>query len=99
MTAFLMQTGEAKYARTTDVYYPVHYAERRIFTKRPAATRKHLTDDTRTIHIWAPIKRLCARRHDGVPPEGSFLANLLKKHDIDAAAAPVPKQKDRSVVA
>ena len=99
VTAYLLATGEARFARTTDVYYPVHFANRRGFAKRPSVVRKQLTEDTRCIHIWAPIKRFCARRHDGVPPEGSYLAQLLKKHSIDPHAAPVADQKDRSVVA
>ena len=98
MSAYLKMTGEDRFARSTDVYYPVHFADRRIFTRRPALTRKHFTEETRCLHIWAPIKRFCARRFDGVPPEGSFLAQLLEQHGIDASAAPVADQKDRSVV-
>ena len=99
VTAFLQKTGEDKYARPTDVYYPVHFANRRAFAKRPGVVRNKLTEETRCIHIWAPIKRFCARRSEGVPPEGSYLAGLLKKHGIEAAAAPVADQKDRSVTA
>jgi len=99
VTAFLQQTGEDVHASPRDVYYPVHFANRRVFAKRPEKARENLTDNTRCIHIWAPIKRFCARRHGGLPPEGSFLAELLDKHGIDAAAAPVPEQKDRSVAA
>ena len=98
VTAFLQQTGEDKHARPTEYYYPVHFANRRAFAKRPMAVKRKLTENTRCIHIWAPIKRFCARKHDGVPPEGSYLAKLLEKHGIDAGAAPVADQKDRSVV-
>lgn len=99
VTAYLQMTGEDKHASPPEVYYPVHYANRRVFAKRPERTYQHLTDTTRCIHIWAPIKRFCARRSGGVPPEGSFLAELLEKHGIDAAAAAVPDQADRSVLA
>jgi len=99
VTAFLYKTGEYRHARPTDVYYPVPYAERRLFAKRPARTLEYLTDNTRCIHVWAPIKRFCARRSGGVPPEGSYLDGLLHKHGIDAGAARVPDQHDRSVVA
>ena len=98
LTAFLNMTGEIKHASPLAYYYPVHFAHRRIFTRRPKRTWNHTTEDTRCIHIWAPIKRLCARRHDGVPPEGSFLDSLMKKHRIDASLSPVADQKDRSVV-
>ncbi|GAB4285172.1 MAG: hypothetical protein Kow0058_04390 [Roseovarius sp.] len=98
VSAFLQMTGEDRHARPTDFYYPVHYANRRVFAKRPERTRRHLTENTRCIHIWAPIKRYCARRHGGVPPEGSFLAELLARHGIDAAQAAVPDQADRAVM-
>lgn len=99
VTAFLQKTGEDAHARPTDVYYPVSFANRRVFAKRPMRALAHLTENTRCIHLWAPIKRLCARRHGGVPPEGSYLAGLLERHGIDATAAAVPDQADRSVVA
>lgn len=99
VTAFLRASGEDRHARPTDVYYPVHFGKRRAFAKRPGIVRNKLTENTRCIHIWAPIKRFCARRSGGVPPEGSYLDGLLKQHGIDAAAAPVPDQQDRSVVA
>lgn len=99
VTAFLQASGEDAHARPTDYYYPVHFANRRAFAKRPEVVRNKLTENTRCIHIWAPIKRFCARRHNGVPPEGSFLAQLMAQHGIDAGAAPVADRKDRSVVA
>ncbi|PRY75503.1 hypothetical protein CLV80_11290 [Yoonia maritima] len=98
VTAFLRKTGEAKHARSTDVYYPVHFADRRIFIKRPMLTRKLLTEDTRCIHIWAPIKRFCAFMYDGIPPENSYLDVLLKKHDIDPRESPTIAQHDRGVL-
>ena len=98
VTAYLAQTGEIEHARPTDVYYPVHFADRRIFARRPMLTRKHLTDNTRCIHIWAPIKHFCAHRFGGIPPEGSYLDERLKHHGIDPREAPVIPQSDRSVV-
>ena len=98
VTAHLKQSGEIKHARTTDVYYPVHFAKRGIFLRRPLRTRQRFTNDTRCLHIWAPVKRMCAIRHDGVPRAGSFLSERLKHHGIDPLAAPVVLQKDRSVV-
>ena len=97
VTAFLQKTGEDVHARPTDFYYPVSFANRRVFAKRPMKTLEQLTENTRCIHIWAPIKRFCARRSGGVPPEGSYLATLVEKHGIDPAAAPVPDQSDRAV--
>lgn len=98
VTAFLAQSGEIAHARDVDVYYPMPFADRRKFTRRPAVTRALMTDETRCIHIWAPIKRFCAKRFDGIPPEGSFLAERLAHHGIDPREAPVIQQADRSVV-
>ncbi|MEM9240688.1 MAG: hypothetical protein AAGB07_12000 [Pseudomonadota bacterium] len=99
VTAYLQMTGEMKYAKPTSYYYPVHFADRRIFARRPVHTWRQTTEETRCIHIWAPIKRFCARKCDGLPPKGSFLDELMIKHGIDASLTPIADQKDRSVVA
>ena len=41
------------------------------------------------LHLWASNKREIGLRHHGLPPEGSYLARLVARHGIDAAAAPV----------
>ncbi|MEL7013893.1 MAG: hypothetical protein AAFO72_11505 [Pseudomonadota bacterium] len=99
VTAYLQMTGEMKHAKPTSYYYPIHFADRRVFTRRPAHTWRQTTEDTRCIHIWAPIKRFCARKYDGVPPPGSFLSQLMVKHGIDPSLTPIPDQSDRSVIA
>ncbi|MDU8945831.1 hypothetical protein [Ovoidimarina sediminis] len=98
-TAHLRMSGEISHAKPIDVFYPVPFADRTVFFRRPAIAGRYLTEETRTIHLWAPIKKRAARKHDGLCRPGSFLAGLLKKHGIDDAAAPIPVTRAREVVA
>ncbi|KJZ17983.1 hypothetical protein [Loktanella sp. S4079] len=98
LTAFLHQSGEYKYARETDVYYPLPFPDRRFMTQRPRKVLSLITQDTVCIHLWAPIKRFCAKRFEGVPPKNSFLDTRLALHGIDPHEYPVPLRPGRSVV-
>lgn len=99
LTAHLRITGEIAHAKTRDVFYPVHFKDRRLFLRRPAKVEQHLTDETRTLHLWAPIKKIMAKKHAGLCPEDTFLERLVKRHDIDPLAAPIPQVRNREVVA
>ena len=90
VTAYLNQSGEKKYARTTDVYYPLKFEDRRKMLRHTKRVNEYLTDDTVAIHLWAPIKRYCAKRFNGLPKERSFLAARLAHHKIDPHDFPVP---------
>ena len=97
LSAFLKKSGEDKFARTTEVYYPLPFPDRRLMLHRPHKVNSRITDETVCIHLWAPIKRLSAARFEGIAPENTFLGSLLKRHGIDPREFPVPQQKDRSV--
>ena len=80
---FLKKTGEDKYAKPIDVYYPVHYRDRNRFFRRPVKALASITENTRTVHLWARIKKFSGFRYGGYAPDGSFLHKLMLKHDID----------------
>ena len=98
ISAFLRQTGEIKYAKSYDVFYPVVFKKRFILFRDSAKVDPLITDDTHTIRLWAPIKRLAARDHDGLCPPGTFMDGLLRRHGIDATAAPIRHTEKREVV-
>lgn len=83
VTHFLKKTGEAKFAKPMEVFYPVHYRDRNVFFKRPVRTLRHITDDTITVHLWARIKKFAGVNFGGYPPEGSFIARRMEMHGLD----------------
>lgn len=89
VTWALNETGEAAAAQARPVFYPVPFPARSDFFKRPAKTLRHVTEETRAIHIWGRIKRIAGKRFDGLAPAGSFLAGLLADRGIDPAAFPI----------
>ncbi len=97
ISAFARETGEYTHAKSMDVFYPVPFPDRRILLKRPVKTLNYLTDDSFTIHLWAPIKRLAASRYDGLCPPNSYVGQQLSEYGIDPTLARVPTTKKREV--
>ncbi|MEL6640052.1 MAG: hypothetical protein AAFN63_12080 [Pseudomonadota bacterium] len=97
ISAFARQTGEYTHAKSLDVLYPVPFKERRVLFKRPAKTMQYLTEDSHTIHMWAPIKKFSAARMDGLCPPHSYIGQQLTKYGIDPTKAPVPQTQRREV--
>lgn len=98
LTAHLRMTGEIEQAKSRDVFYPVHFKDRKLLLRRPMKVAGELTEETRTIHLWAPIKKIMARKHDGLCPQGSFLDRLVKQHGVEPGNAPIPLARNREVV-
>lgn len=93
VTHFLIETGEVEHALPEPAFYPVDFRARNSMIWDGRDVKSKLTDETRGVHFWA--RRLKARMEEkegGVPHPNSFLAGLLRKHDIDPAAAPIPKR-------
>lgn len=97
ITAFARETGEHTHAKSVDVLYLVPFPDRRILLRRPTKTMAFLTDDSFTIHMWAPIKKLAAHRYGGLCPPNSYVGQQLSKFGIDPAHAPVPITDRREV--
>ncbi len=70
-------------------FYPIPFPDRLTFLKRSAVVERHLTAKTTALHLWASNKRELGLRHAGLPPQGSYLADLLARHDIRPEAAPI----------
>lgn len=89
VTWAMHETGEVEHALARPVLYPVHFADRAAFFKRPMLVARQITPETRTVHIWGRIKRISAKRHDGGVPPNCWLDVKLKQHNIDPMAAPI----------
>ncbi len=91
ITHFLKKTGEARYALPPEGLYPFHF-KRRLMMLRPGLDiSRNVTDNTYSIHFYGRrMRRRLMTHEDGVPPAGSLLDRLIKKHKINPADAPMP---------
>jgi hypothetical protein len=85
LSYFLKDHDEFRHALPPHVLYPVSFAERRLYFRPASRTWRHVKEDTVSIHFYG---RRCRARlrvvHDGVPPEGSILAELAERHGVAA---------------
>ncbi|RBI73149.1 hypothetical protein DQW77_09530 [Roseovarius sp. TE539] len=98
ITHYLHKTGEAKYALPVHGLYPVPFKHRRKmgFASKRDRISGFLHPDTYSVHFYGRrIKQFLAGQ-GGTPEEGSYIDALLKKHDVDPAAAPVPPLRERA---
>ena len=70
-------------------FYPITFPDRTKFLRRTSLVEGFLTPQTTALHLWASNKRELGLRHGGLAPSGSYLAELLKRHDIQPEAAPI----------
>ena len=86
-------TGDVQYAKKPEYFYPVPFPDRRILFRRPAKVLSCLTDNSYTIHMWAPIKRFASVRFDGLCPPHSYIGQRLSEYGINPADAPATKKR------
>lgn len=89
VTHFAAKHGIGRRIQPVEAFYPVTFPDRLQFLRRSLRVEAFLTPETTGLHLWASNKRELGIRHDGLPPPGSFLADLCERHGINAAAAPI----------
>lgn len=105
LTHFLRQTGEITHALPQTAFYPIPFRDRRDLLKPGRDLSDRIGPDTFGVHLWnRRLRRRLVTHHDGVAPEGSYLAAAVLRHRIDMAAAPIPdvppaRRPDRSLAA
>lgn len=72
-----------------EAFYPIPFPDRLKFLRRSAVVQGLLSDKTTALHLWASNKRELGLRHGGLPPEGSYMADLLRQHGIAPEMAPI----------
>ncbi len=93
LTHFLKQTGEARHALPRAALYPFAYEDRRLMLRPGLDPAPYVTDETFSIHFYG--RRMRSRivlKDNGVPRPRSLIGQLLRKHGIDPAAAPIRGQ-------
>jgi hypothetical protein len=85
-TYFATQHGAQRYARSVDVFYPLHGSKAQRLYDPEYDVKAHVTDATITIHLWNNLLR---HRKTSAPPEGSFMHAICMRHNVfDSADIP-----------
>ena len=91
LSHFLKATGEIRYALPRVALYPITFKERMLLTRPGVPMADHVTPDTYSIHFFGRrMRRRLVEKFDGIPKPRSIIGQLLKKHGIDPALAPIP---------
>lgn len=88
VTHMLKETGEVEHAFPTEALYPVPFANRRVFFKRPMKTLNYITPESYSVHLYGRRVRDRLQKTGGFPEAGTYIDMLLKQHNIDPHAAP-----------
>lgn len=92
ITHFLHKTGEVKYALPQDALYPFTFKDRRKMLKPRFDTSGYITENTRSVHFYGRrMRKRLVEKEGGVPHPKSLIGELLVKHGVDPAAAPLPQ--------
>lgn len=91
ITHFLKTTGEVRYTMPRVALYPFAYEDRRLMLKPGVPVADYVTDETYSIHFYGRRMRarILEKEEGGVPRPRSLVGQLLRKHKIDPAAAPL----------
>lgn len=89
VTHFVHAFDLAGQVQPLDAFYPVIFPDRLKFLRRPAVVEGMVTARTTALHLWASNKRELGLRHNGLPPSGSYLERLVRKHGIVPEGAPI----------
>lgn len=89
VTHFMQAHGLADKVQPVDAFYPITFPDRLKFLRAERAAATRITDRTTALHLWASNKRELGMRHDGLPPPGSYLDLLVRRHGLTPAAAPI----------
>lgn len=90
LTHFLKETGEIRHALPRVALYPFAYHERRMMLRPGVDPSGFVTGETFSIHFYGRRMRSRILAEGGVPRPRSVVGQLLRKHGIDPAAAPIP---------
>lgn len=93
LSHFLHETGENVHAQPKNVFYPGPRAFRRPLLNPDMPITTLETPETLSVHIYGKTKSFLVEEFDGIPPKGSYLDTLCKRHDVDPMAFPIPISK------
>ena len=89
ITHFVAKHGLLDQVQPLEAFYPIPFPDRTKMLRDAAKVQAELTPETTALHLWASNKRELGLRFNGVPPAGSFLDMLLRRHGIRPEFAPI----------
>ncbi len=89
VTHYVHALGLAEHVQPLNAFYPITFRDRTKFMRNADIAEALLTEETTALHLWASNKRQLGNHHDGLPPQGSYLDTLVRKHGITPALAPI----------
>ena len=88
LSHFLEVTGEIAHALPQAVFYPVNGETSALLLDPHAAPAAIERPGTLSVHLFGHVKKAVRQLHGGVPPRGSYLDRICRRHGIDPAAHP-----------
>lgn len=86
---FLKETGESKHAQGKRVFYPGPRAYRKPLLTAETPIGNLETRTTVSVHIYGKTKTFLKQDFGGLPPAGSYIDTICKRHGIDPNSAPI----------
>ncbi|UWR42113.1 glycosyltransferase family 2 protein [Phaeobacter inhibens] len=91
LTHFLNETGEMAHVKPQMAFFQISFKERRNLLSPGYIVEKKIDDGCYGVHLWnRRLSRRLITHEGGIPHPESYLGRALIRHDIDAAAAPIP---------
>ncbi|ATG36266.1 Glycosyl transferase family 2 [Phaeobacter piscinae] len=91
LTYFLNETGEMAHVKPQMAFFQISFKERRNLLSPGYIVEKKIDDGCYGVHLWnRRLSRRLITHEGGIPHPESYLGRALVRHDIDAAAAPIP---------
>lgn len=87
-THYLKQTDEISHSMETDVFYPLFGATLRNLFSLDLSADAIEKPASYSVHIFGSTKKYL-RTIGGLPPVGSYLEHICKRHGVDPATCPV----------
>ncbi len=89
VTHYVHTLGLQDHVQPLNAFYPLTFRDRTKFLRRAELAEGLITNETTALHLWASNKRQLGNIHSGLPPKGSYLDMLVRKHDIIPHLAPI----------
>jgi hypothetical protein len=100
VTHFLRETGEIEAAQPQVAFYPIPFRDRRDMLSASIDISDRLGPDCWGVHLWnRRLRRRLVTHHRGIPEQGSFVGEAVRRHGIDCSAAPIPDVPPAAVLA
>jgi hypothetical protein len=86
----LREAGEMHHVLPREALYPVDYESCVALLDPARAADEFEQPETMSVHLFGATKLHLAARYGGLPPPGSYIDRICRRHDVDPGAFPIP---------